>query len=127
MSKKKKTPKEPKEKPAKIKPVKEKNKEKGSPLVAFLAVLLVLIGVGEVGLWGYIGFSLIQGGGERHSYVSQTPADSSGQSNRFSYSGPHRQVEDGVVVWEWNPNQSEGNGSAKAENNPSSGGEQPAV
>lgn len=127
MAKKKKQPKEPKEKPVKVKPVKEKNKEKGSPLVALLAVLLVLIGVGEVGLWGYIGFTLVQSRTEQQSYVSRAPENSSGSASRFSYSGPHRQVEDGVVVWEWDPNSPEGGAPVESENNPGSGGEQPAV
>lgn len=120
MAKKKKQTKEPKEKPVKV-------KEKGSPLATFLIVLLVLIGVGEVGLWGYIGFTLVQSRTEQQSYVSRAPENPSGSSSRFSYSGPRRQVEDGVVVWEWGPNSPEGGAPAESENNPDSGGEQPAV
>lgn len=99
MANKKKKPKEPPKEPE-LKPAKPE--KESSPLLVALICLLVLIGLGEIGLLGYIGFSVFQ---QQQTYISQ-PADAQTRpaSTSFSYSGPHRQVEDGVVIWEWDGN-----------------------
>lgn len=72
------------------------------PLRMFFTILLVLVGIGELSLCGYLGFSASRNIRSRQAYEDRQ-AEASGSSrpsDRISYAGPWRTIENGVVVWE---------------------------
>ena len=69
---------------------------KGSALVVFLTVLLVLVGIADVILWGIAGYYLLlnaaDGGGEPARVVSGEPAQSASDTGTASDDGAKREA-----------------------------------
>lgn len=69
---------------------------KGSALVVFLTVLLVLVGIADVILWGIAGYYLLlnaaDGGGEPAQVVSGEPAQSASDTGTASDDGAKREA-----------------------------------
>lgn len=87
----------------------EKVKKERSILIPILTVLLVLVGIGELVLIGFLGLSAYRGIQERKDLEAQQaqddPSETAPVSARASYSGPWRKVEAGTVVWTWEEDQ----------------------
>lgn len=71
-------------------------------LLNLLTILLVVLGIGEAALLGYVGFQAFLGIQARDRYLAQQPGtqvDEPQQLSGASYLGPRLQIENGVVVW----------------------------
>lgn len=84
-------------------PVPKVPKER-EPLRTFLTILLVLVGLGEAALLGYVGLCARDGIQARRNYEAQlasTPSETVPSTGAGSYAGPWLMIENGVVTWEW--------------------------
>lgn len=74
-----------------------------NPLLTVLTILLVLVGVGELALWGYFGFSTFQANRALRQYEAEQEAAAEERASRgitagSSYSA-RLKVENGQVTW----------------------------
>lgn len=101
MAKKKKEeqPAEPEQKQRELPKVpKERN-----PLLTILTLLLVVVGIGELALWGYFGFSTVQVNRARRQYEAEQKAAAEERASRgtayASAYGPRLKVKNGQGTW----------------------------
>lgn len=77
--------------------------KQGSPLLTILVIFLVLVGVGEVALWGYWGFGTYRANqalklqGEQREAEEEQAAEGVSAGSAL---GPGLKVEHGVVTWQ---------------------------
>lgn len=86
----------------KSKPEKQKKPPKERNLLLTIAtILFILVGIAELGLWGYTGFGVFRGSQARRAYEAQQAALQAGaeRPTGASYSGPGLTIENGEVVW----------------------------
>lgn len=79
--------------------------QKRDPILILLTVLLVIVGVAELGLLAFAGIRTYQA---RSSQAAVSDGEEPGDGTdgerrvgRATYSGPWIRVEEGVVVWRW--------------------------
>ena len=75
-----------------------------SPLLIFLTILLVLVGLGEAGLWGCFGLGTYRNSLALRQYEAQQKAYQEERASKGvlggSAYGPNLKVENGVVTWQ---------------------------
>lgn len=77
---------------------KAKKKKGGGLLLSLLTVLLVLVGIAELGLLSFIGITAFRSSFVKPQDISVTPGQSGTETFYIQYSGPGRRVVDGVLV-----------------------------
>ena len=74
-----------------------------NPLLALLTVLLVLVGVSELAVWGWFGFSAFQSSRAQRQYEAEQRAAAEERAAQGIVSGsaygPRLKVENGQVTW----------------------------
>lgn len=86
-----------------------------NPLLTVLTILLVLVGVGELALWGYFGFSTFRANRALRQYEAEQQAAAEERASRgltagSSYSA-RLKVENGQVTWRREDDLSAGGGT----------------
>lgn len=76
----------------------QKKKKSGSLLLSLLTMLLILVGIAELGLLSFIGITAFRSSFIKPQDISVTPGQSGTETFYIQYSGPGRRVVDGVLV-----------------------------
>lgn len=76
----------------------QKKKKSGSLLLSLLTVLLVLVGIAELGLLSFIGITAFRSSVVKPQNIPVNSSQSGTETFYIQYSGPGRRVVDGVLV-----------------------------